>query len=212
MLYEVITLKGFSEGDYDYMFTDRNGNTLAYSPDGTTVRGFDLDSLIVEKMNIGSTEPNWTKVGIELSEAAQLDRFAVTVNAKVSGWRPGRVLNLVPVKIIEIEEGSLRFRVLDLQYNTPVSGLQAADITIDDNTGAITFTDFQSLGNGYYFLDGLSAALTYGTVNVNTRIYYGSGNYTFGNAPVSIINIAFNSLTDFEFDVRLDLDNSAVEA
>jgi hypothetical protein len=201
-------LKGFSETGYDYMFQDLNGNIFGYTSDGTTVQGFETDSILFEKMDMGpGNQPNWTKIHIELTDADQLDRNAKIINPD---WSVLRNLNLVPVDITNITEGSLTFRVTDSVSGNAVNSLRAADVTISDNSGTITFTTFVSKGNGYYFLDGLGSALTYGTVDVDSSIYYGSQFYTFGNAPVTISNIVFNALDDIEFDVTLNYDSSAV--
>ncbi len=201
-------LKDYSQGNFDYIYADRNGNIIAYTPEGTTVQGFETDFIEFEKMVIGdNANANWTKLFVELGDTDQLDNYAAIIKPS---WKITRNLNLVPVEVTNITEGSLKFRVTDSVYGTAINGLRDGDVIINDNSGTISYTSFKKLGNGYYLLDGLSGALTYGDVEVDTNVYYGSGNYVITSAPVNIVNLVFNALDDIEFDVQLASDSSAV--
>ena len=49
-------IRELSQSDFDYIFADRGGNIVAYTPDGVEVRGFETDSITVEKLNIGTVQ------------------------------------------------------------------------------------------------------------------------------------------------------------
>lgn len=201
-------LKIASQGDYDYIFSDRRGNLIAYSPDGIQAKGFETDLVLFEKMVLGSSRiANWTKLFIELSDPDQLNKHAVIYGTP---WSINRTLRIVPVDVVEIVEGSIKFRVIDSIFGSPVLGLSASDVVITDDIGSITFTEFIRLPDGYYHLNGLSSVPTFGEIEIDSSIYYGSGVYTFGGAPALIQNLIFNSVTDIEFDVVSGLDASKI--
>ena len=201
-------IKTFSETEYDFIFIDLNGNLVGYTPDGVTVKGFDTDLIMTYPMEIGvGGTPNWTKLLIELSYSEQLDQNAKIIKPT---WNYLRNLLLVPVIVTEFVEGSLRFKVTDSVYGMVINSLIASDMTIEDDTGAITFTTFQNLGSGYYLLDGFSGALTFGNIVIDGRIYYGSGSYIVTEAIVELSNIVYNDSTSLDFDVLNTADSSLV--
>lgn len=178
-------VKGLSQGDFDYIFADRNGNIVGYTPDGTEVRGFETDSITVAKLNIGTGQTaNFVKITVELSESSQLD-----LNAEIykTEWSINQNLRLVPVSFFDMELTSMKFTIKDSVYGKPINHLMKSNFIIDDGGGVITFDTFKKLGDGSYYLNDFSSPPGSGQVVIDSKIYYGSGAY--GAAAVTTVNI-----------------------
>lgn len=177
-------VKGVSQGDFDYIFADRKGNIVGYTPDGTEVRGFETDSITVEKLNIGTSQKgNLVNITVELSDSDQLD-----LNAEIykTEWSISQNLRLVPVSFSDMELTSMSFVVKDSVFGKPVNHLMKSNFELTEG-GGITFDTFKKLGDGGYYLNDFSSPPVSGQVVINSRIYYGSGAY--GAAAVTTVNI-----------------------
>lgn len=195
---QLILLSG---GDYEFSFSDKNGNLIAYSPDKVQVLGFEVDMINFEKIPIGNeSKASIDVLNIELAKPKQLDKYSYVIQPE---WRV-KDLNITKVTISEIEEGSLFFNVKDYVYGININGLNAYEININDASGAITFSSFRSLGNGDYVLDGLSSALTLGSIDVDSRLYYGSNDYILVQTAVTVSEVIYNSDDNFDFTLTID--------
>lgn len=177
-------LKPLNQSDFDYIFLTKTNQIVAYSPDGVSVQGFETDSIIIEKMQIGTAQaPNAFKINVELTDPDQLD-----LNAEIFSpeWSPSRNLRLVEVQFSEIELTSLKFKISDATFGKPIVHLRAPNFIIDDSGGIITFSEFLNLGEGYYYLNGFSSPPGSGEIVIDSKIYYGSGAY--GSSAVATLN------------------------
>lgn len=185
---QVLSLSGMN---MDFMFVDKNGNIVAYCPEGNEISGFTTSLIQFEKMNVGTgTAPTYNKVLVEMQDPKEFDYYGTIYQ---NTWNIKK-LNLLPVTVDNIGEGSILFRVRDSIYGMPALGLTADDITIDDNAGEITFTGLTFDENGNYKATGESASLTYGEIVIAGDTFYGSGSY--GSVVTGSIDIFGFKLLD----------------
>ena len=170
-------LANYAQQDLKILFLDINNNTWGRSVE-STVEGFETSLIDVKKLILGQSEtPTWTSVFVELLDSNQLND-AVTIEQSFDASD----LRFIPV-ITQNESQTILtdifFQVIDSQFSIPVSTLTEADISINDTvSGPITFTGFNSLGNGNYSITSLSSFIQ-GDITIDSGIYKGSGTYNF---------------------------------
>lgn len=204
-------LKYYSQQDYDVIFIDFDNNVVAYSPEGTYIKGLEANLINVEDMEIGDQKISWTPLYIELADSKQYNDFGVVekVDFKLNK------LNVTFVNIIDISgtQNYIKFSVVDENFGYPISGLSETDIVLNDTVnGLILFNSLREISCGVYDSNNLSELLNLGDIVIDTDYFYGSAEYEFNNPLVAVTlqNVTVNSYTSIDFDLIETISTNAV--
>lgn len=175
-LYFHTRLQEYAGTDYDIIFADTNNNLYATTPDGTTVKGLTTTMIDTRSMKIGSAQPAWSPLTVELYDANEWDVYGKSIKPT---WNIKKN-DIVFVTFSDVSgtSDSLTFTLKDSVYGVPISGLGAHSFTILDNVnGYLAASNIRELDSGVYTLSGMSDTVYLGYISID-GIYYGSHSYT----------------------------------
>lgn len=188
-------ISSWSGKDFRLFLADVNNGIIA-NITGMEVKGLDVELFHVEKKQFGDKDPAWTQIKLILSDPTEYNLYTSM------DWNPN-LFNLVFVTLSDISgNGSyVDFTIKDSVYGFNIMNLYAHDLTITDNAGGITVNELTELSCGRYRITA-SGSLSYGTINIDSERFYGSGNYYIMENTVILNNYAFESTQKFQVDVR----------
>lgn len=188
-------ISSWSGKDFRVFLGDVNNSVIA-NLTGAEVKGLDVELFHVEKKQFGDKDPAWTQIKLILSDP---DEYNLHTSM---AWNPN-LFNLVFITLSDISGSGnyVDFTIKDSVYGFEIMNLYAHDLTITDNAGGITIDHLTELSCGQYRITA-SGSLSYGTINVNSDRFYGSGNYYIVEDTVILNNYAFESDKKFQVDVR----------
>lgn len=203
----------YSESYHDYLselsgrnlrvfLADTNYNIHGYLS-GATVKGLDVDLFHIEIKKLpNGREPAWSIIKLILSDPNEKNLTTKML------WNPNR-FDLIHIAISEVTgSGSyVDFTIKDTEYGILIDHLYISDISLADNAGGISVLMLTEKGCGQYRITA-TGALTYGTINVNSDRFYGTGEYIIVQDTVIFNNFVFESSTVFQVDVRYSGDLS----
>lgn len=192
------TIRKYSEQYFDVIFVDWINQALAYSPDGTMVKGFDINLLNIEDQDMGDNKLKFSPVYVELSDSRQYNDFGIVEKMDFELNK----LNLVQVEIYDISGTSneISFKVRDEVYGFEIAGLD--EIQFQDITnGNLSYSVFRENQNGGYFAQSFNAPLTSGSIVVDEDGFYGVAQYQISAIAGQIYDIAV-SATQLDFKFR----------
>ena len=168
-------LETISESDLYVFYWDKNLNIYGTSDDGTTVRGFKTNRIILEKIlfQVGSN-PGFSVLDIELRDSDEINENGVVEKVE---WYPSDVDRLfITIDIQYLDSQTLNFTASYM--GTPIgSGIEASNVTITDNVnGDILFSLFD-INGGVYKLSGFSNNITNGLLQILAPLYLGCSKY-----------------------------------
>ena len=156
-----------------------NGYILGYSPDGTKLKGYSLDTLEVSNMS-GSDGSAQRKVSTYYSLSTPSQQGEDIVAFKPTAFDALDLEGLINVDITEDDEATtslVTFTVLTSCDGEGVTGLVEADFLFLDAAGdAQTDQTFAEDGSGTYHFSSTAAAVT-GTIDLDTPENQTTGGY-----------------------------------
>jgi hypothetical protein len=195
-------IRSFSGRNLRVFIGDRNYNVSGYLTGGT-VKGLDVELFNVEIKKLpGTNEPAWTIIRLVLSEPSEVNIV------KTMTWNPNR-LDLIHVAITSVSGAGnyVDFTIKDAEFGIEIDHLYLDDLSITDNAGGISILSLTEKGCGQYRITG-TGSLTYGTINVNSDHFYGSGSYIVSQDTVVFSNFEFDTDNIFRVDVRYSGNNA----
>ena len=114
-------IRNFSEQDLNVIFVDTSDQVIAYNPESEIVRGFDVNLVNFEDIDMGDSKVKYSPVYIELSDSAQLNDFGIVEKLEFEVSE----ISLSQVEIYNISGDSteIMFNVRDSVYGVDISGL-----------------------------------------------------------------------------------------
>ena len=151
-------LQNLSGGNLRYFRIDSNNNVLGFSDDGTTVKGYSIKTIEVEKMVAATADtPAWSPVTIVEANPAQLNKFGLFVNPD---WVATELIGAVPVTMTGVGTPSTTEIVVAVGNvyglnsdgsvaSVPMAGIDPTDIVVT-KAGVTEATSFVDNGDGTY--------------------------------------------------------------
>ena len=170
-------LQGFSQQSVRVFYGDINGNIRAYSPDGTIVKGFDVDLIAVLKQTTIEAGGNVAMIPISIGEknSRQWNTQGVLVNPT---WEASDLVGLTDV-VIEVVGTPTALELIVKVYSAcgytaagavkeiAIKGIDPVDIVVtktsDSSVQTVAFTDN---ADGTY--TGVGTAIESGDVDLKT--------------------------------------------
>jgi hypothetical protein len=188
-LCEMIEHQKFTNKKGRVFLVTANGYILGYTPDGTTLKGFSIDTL--EVGNLGPTDGSTQRrVGVYYS-LANPDEMGLYVGAIAPTWNPLDLEGLVNVDV-EVSgsptSSLVTFTVKTACEAEDVTGLVEDDFLFLDAVGdAQTGQTFAEVGSGVYTFSSSAETVT-GTLDLADPDDQTTGGYeSSGEATVTII-------------------------
>lgn len=177
----VAAVSQYSEQYYKMLFYGMDGRLSGYSSNGVSIEGFDTELIYFRKPEFGTNDGSHNKVVIWLADSAQLKKTYTIC----PDWQPTSIRR-VACEISNFTKLSTyvyQFNVNDVNYDNAINTITS--FTISDNSVLGTINSITNLGNGLYQIE-TAFELTYGDIEINHPVYYGSGNYAFTGLVGSI--------------------------
>lgn len=165
----------------------RSGNVLRATTAGTSISGFTISTVELEKMlfNSGDSVGN-SKLFLEWMDSDELNVYGY--EAEVD-WNPGKMDRLVLNINLSFATNLITMQVRYL--NNPISNIASSDITITDEVnGNIGFGVFVP-GNGIYQLGDFTNTITRACIYIQSTLYIGAKRFTFTISVIVINNMLF---------------------
>jgi hypothetical protein len=144
-----IRLKSYEGRELKCFLGDINNNLIGYKVD-TTVKPLTIDSIYVSRIEIGSNQPAWTLITLDLNNPLEVN-YSVKPTFNFES-----IFNLaVDIQnLTQVDSDSMTFDVVDA-CGEGITGLIAANFSISDNVnGSIAISLLTEIGGGAYRIDG----------------------------------------------------------
>lgn len=143
-----IRIKSYEGRELKCFLGDINGNLIGYKV-GSTVKPLTIDSIYVQRIEIGSNQPAWTLITLDLNNSLEVN-YSVKPTFNFES-----IYNLtVDIQSLTLADAnSIIFNVVD-SCSEGIEGLISANFSISDNVnGSIAISTFTEIGNGSYRID-----------------------------------------------------------
>jgi hypothetical protein len=172
-----IDIKKYEGQNLKAYFADINGNLLGVK-DGSTVKPFDLDSILVKKIGFGDpNQASLTTILIDCHDPIQIESGHIIKPT----WEANNLVNTECILSLEdLGSNHIRLTITDPCYDG-VIGLISSNFTLTDSiSGLISLSAFTEVGYGIYTAT-VNKTLYLGMVKMISNLYHATEYYDFGS-------------------------------